>query len=176
MYQHLMIDLETLGVVPGCAITQIGVCAFNVEDESSRSSLFRVDIDSCFQHGLFAQGPTIRWWLGQSAEARATMAEASGLGLYDALVGLRDFYKNYAGEKTRVWSHGASFDEPILQVAAHKTGIKLPWKHWFVRDTRTLAEIVPDVRRVDPDIAHNAESDAVAQAVWVREMLRSFNK
>lgn len=46
-----------------------------------------------------------------------------------------------------------------------------PWNFRDVRDTRTLASMLRDPGRVTPALAHSAESDAVAQAVWVRTML-----
>ncbi len=175
MHQHLMIDLETLGVIPGCVITQIGLAAFNTDNNEIESMLICINMDSCFEWELFAQRSTLRWWLGQSKVARASMAEDGGLPLSQALIDLRDFYNAYAVD-ARVWSHGASFDEPILQVAAHKTGVKLPWHHGQIRDTRTLGDLSPDSERPKPHIAHHAESDAIAQAIWVRNMLRDLKK
>lgn len=174
MYDHLMIDLETLGVVPGCAITQIGLAAFNAEGDIA-SKLIRVDIESCFGYGLFIQASTFRWWLGQNEEARAMMAEDCGLRLYDALVELCGFYDGHADDDTRVWSHGASFDEPILQVAARSVGgVKFPWHHGQIRDTRTLFDHAPDSERPKPEVAHSAQADAIAQARWVQNMLRDL--
>ncbi len=176
MHKHLMIDLETLGVVPGCAITQIGLCAFNVDNDDIESLLIRIDMDSCFGYDLFAQGSTLRWWFKQSEAARASMAEEGGFPLLQAFVDMCVFYTERCDDRTRVWSHGASFDEPILQVAGYKVGIMMPWHHGQIRDTRTLGDLSPDSERPKPEVAHDAKSDAIAQAIWVRNMLRDLKK
>lgn len=74
-------------------------------------------------------------------------------------------------EDYSVWSHGASFDIPLLDVAARRVNTVLPWRHLNVRDTRTLVALYPNVKRVIPTLKHCAKADAIAQAIWVRTIL-----
>jgi len=172
MYQHLMIDLETLGTVPGCVIVQIGLAAFNVDDDKMTAEKINVDVQSCIDAGLHIDASTLRWWMEQSAEARKSVfGSGGGLELPRAIEVADNFYLTHV-DGGKVWGHGAGFDEPILRAAHHALGFEDAWHHGLLRDTRTLADIVPHVERVEPKLAHDAESDAIAQAQWVRAMLR----
>lgn len=177
-YEHLMIDLETLGTSPGCVITQIGLAAFNTTDESIRSTNIFVDIDSCLHVGMHITGSTLRWWLKQSDEARALMADPPNpLGILPALQDARAFITEvgpnpeHPSKPLHVWGHGAAFDVAILATAYEMCRRTPPWNFRDVRDTRTLASLLCDPGRPASVLAHSAESDAVAQAVWVRTML-----
>jgi len=173
-YQHMMIDLETLGTDPGCVILQIGMVFFNVDDETVAGGSIGVDIDSCVQHGLHVSGSTIAWWFRQSAAARrnALQNQTSLDGAFDHIWDLWTKHALLDAQRTtRVWSHGATFDLPILAAAARTVRKQLPWHHIYGRDTRTLADLYP-VPLVEPTIPHDAYEDALAQAQWVRAMLR----
>ena len=172
MFKHLMIDLETLGLTPGCVITQIGLVAFNEDDDEITSEQIRVSIDSCLRAGLTVDGSTIRWWFGQSADARAEMANDDGLSLAPAIAAVHNFVNSYA-QSAKIWAHGASFDPPILEAAAKAVDLGVPWHFRKIRDTRTLVDLSPRVEKPDPEIAHSAVHDAISQAIWTRSMLRA---
>jgi hypothetical protein len=75
-----------------------------------------------------------------------------------------------------VWANSPTFDLSILHFAYQAKGVECPWNFRQERDVRTLAAICPDVKRVEPEIKHNAESDARAQAQWVLNMLASLRR
>jgi 3' exoribonuclease, RNase T-like len=62
----------------------------------------------------------------------------------------------------KVWSHGAVFDVPLWQEAICAVTSEAPWKHWNVRDTRTLYELAGlDVRTMQrKGVEHSALDDA----------------
>jgi DNA polymerase III epsilon subunit-like protein len=138
-----MLDLETLGNVPGCAIISIGAVEFDLNTGLRGRKFYRsITLQSNIDAGLFVQGETVEWWFKQSEDARkAVLKDAVHLN-----IALDEFSKWFNPEST-IWGNGADFDIPILRVAYHKTGLKHPWKYNMGRDVRTWIAEAPWVRK-----------------------------
>jgi 3' exoribonuclease, RNase T-like len=181
----LMIDLETLGHTATAAIASIGIIAFDPSgpelpplDEMSEAGgkwYAKVNLQSCLSYGLTVDASTLAWWLRQEEAQRLEMASAieTGLELKAALVSMAKWMRSLS--INRVWSHGASFDIPILEHAASRVGCSLPWHFKVVRDTRTLFDLagIRYTSKSAGDKAHHALDDAYRQAVAVQ---RAFKK
>lgn len=129
-----MIDLETLGVRPGCVIASIGLVIFN-EKENVFTQKFNINV--CTQAGLRIEPQTMLWWMQQSNEAKAaTFASTLRENLRTALEQLSTFLKSY--DVKLVWSKPATFDIPILEYAYNSQGLPIPWGHRDIRCLRTL--------------------------------------
>ena len=167
---HVMLDLETWGVNPGCAIRSIGAVAFR--DEIFKQFYLNITEESCLSCGLTKDPGTVHWWAHQSEEAKAAL-EKDQVPLLSALSAFSDFIK-FFGSHVRVWAHGATFDPPILNACYTVNGLRGPIDFRYVRDTRTLY----DVFDFDPKTReragthHNALDDAIFQAECVMEVLR----
>ena len=165
---HHMLDLETLSTAPNAAIIQIGVVRFDPEGQGVTDTFERtVSLDSCLEVDLKVDGATFEWWLRQSDAARAAVtADPQPLPWV-----LRDL-TTWLGEKPDnvIWSHGASFDAPVLASAYRACGYREPWDHRLVRDTRTLFWLAESWgwKKPEHDTAHTALADAVAQAADVQ--------
>lgn len=161
--KHVMIDLETLGNAPGCALLSLGAVSFDgewVADEYYQ----RIDAESCVRAGLSVDVSTVRWWLGQSEEARA---EVAGLGgnLKDVLGSFSEWLGMVGnGEKPCVWGNGASFDNACLAAAYRAVRLPLPWPFWNDRCYRTMKGLAPAVKMERGGVHHNALDDAKSQA------------
>lgn len=166
--KHLMLDLETLGNKPGAAIKQIGWALFD-ERSVILSGLIHLDLQSCLDSGLVADASTIEWWMQQSKAARAAMAKP-GVRLSAALDELDTVWRIVGA--TQVWAKPPGFDIAILDVAYRKLGRTAPWPHNKVRCMRTLLDLVPRGRTFEPEVLHNAEHDAIAQARTAADRLR----
>lgn len=161
---HVMLDLETLGTKPGCAIVSIGACVFNAEGVQGK--FYRAI--NIITTGLALDPGTVVWWMGQSAEARAVFSDTARVTTFEALANFKNWWVDnelkYLTDGHFVWCHGATFDAPILEAAYASVGQKAPFKFFNVRDTRTLyalADVYPDRAK---GTHHNALDDAVAQA------------
>jgi len=126
-----------------------------------------VDDASCTKAKLHVDPDTVEWWSRQSQQARDSLM-LDQKPIEDVLW---DFFKWVTRQRgIFVWSHGANFDEPIIQAAAYAIGQRVPWKFWDVRDTRTvydMAQFNPrSVKR--SGTYHNALDDARHQAVCVQ--------
>jgi len=158
-----MVDLETYGVIPGCAIAQIGIVHFNHEkiiDEFQATLMLQDQLDlglkieeSCLRDFIFKQ-PNFDSYTGKT-------------NLLHGLHAVREFLGHYSTIESRMmWSHGAGFDLPILKVASHlATKPELNRELWSgknERDTRTVFDLVSIERRKNN---HTALDDARNQAL-----------
>jgi DNA polymerase III epsilon subunit-like protein len=175
MNTDVMIDLETLDVLPSATILTIGAIKFDpfgddVREKTCEKFYVKVDIDSCDRLGLTTSQDTIQWWSQQSEAAQnEAFSTKDRIPVHEAI---NKLYKFCWGAK-RVWSHGAGFDIIILEHVFAKLNKKVPWSFWEVRDTRTLFDIGVDPER-PPVLAHHALEDAWNQAVGVQNVLRTL--
>lgn len=176
-FTDCMIDTETLGQRAGCAVLSIGAVAFD-HDKGVLGESFYVILNTrscCERYGLHKDESTMKWWRGQSDEARKVLAEAeeSKVGLADGLTQLTAFFKAFDPWKVRVWSNGADFDLPILAHCYAKVERETPWKFWNSRCFRTLKYLSGDPKK--RAVAHNALTDAADQAKEAMEILARIN-
>jgi DNA polymerase III epsilon subunit-like protein len=166
---HIMLDLETLGTTPGCAIVSIGACAFSM-DGLGEEFYTVVDIEK--NVGDLSPS-TVKWWMGQSDEARAVFS-TQGVHIAEALSSFAAFWKRCDGEF--LWGHGAGFDAPILEAAYVVLGYQAPFKFFNSRDTRTLYALADTYPKRSTGTRHNALDDAKAQADAVIVAYKKLNK
>jgi len=175
MNTDVMIDLETLDVLPSATILTIGAVKFDpfgddMREKNCEKFYVKVDIDSCDRLGLTTSADTINWWSQQTEAAQnEAFSTEDRIPIHEAV---NKLYKFCWGAK-RVWSHGAGFDIIILEHVFAKLNKKVPWSFWEVRDTRTLFDIGIDPER-PPVLAHHALEDAWNQAVGVQNVLRTL--
>ena len=173
MMVDVMIDLETWGTRPGCAVRSVGAVAFDRRHSGELGAEFYRNVDtwSCLDAGLRVDSKTRAWWRQQSDEARAAL-EADKVELALAAAEFHAWLGNYGSPC--VWSQGASFDLPIWEATAAAVDLIAPWKFWNHRDTRTIY----DVAGLDPKTLprdgthHSALDDARHQARCVQEAVR----
>lgn len=169
----LMIDIETLGLSPGCAIKQIGSCLFDKDTGNiNEPKIIHININSNFNYGLRTDRSTMEWWSRQNEQAKRLFKE-KGVALSLAL---KTFSKSYDFENIDTfWSHGSTFDFPILHEAYRVCGLQVPWLFKKIRDTRTIFDLFPvDFEKYKNDIPHSAGQDAEYQAKLVIDSYKLF--
>jgi len=180
----LMLDLETIGTVPGSVITSIGAAFFDphenyeVDFPDDLELFYRnININSCFNAGLKADGETILWWMQQGQEAVDALTTPKPIALKTAVTEFKRFYwdqKEKLGRETNiyVWAHGATFDQPMWATACNAVGQREPWLFFNCRDTRTIFDLAFGEEKPSFEglgTKHNAVHDALSQIVWVQE-------
>ncbi len=175
MNTDIMIDLETLDVLPSATILTIGAVKFDpfgseIEESTMEKFYVRVDVDSCDRLGCTVSQATLDWWSNQSQAAQDEAFDPTNrIDIVDAM---NQLYKFCWGAK-RVWSHGAGFDIIIMEHIFRKIGKAVPWQFWEVRDTRTLFDIGINPNR-PPVLKHHALEDAWNQAVGVQNVFKKL--
>lgn len=138
---HVMLDLETMGTTPGCAIVSIGAVQFDLDKATLGNKFYTsISLKSCVDVGLLTNPNTIMWWMDQSVEARAKLKTdvvnlSSGLQLFSNFMA--------QNQLTIVWGNSASFDCSILAACYDKLNLPTPWEHWNEKCYRTMVKLFP---------------------------------
>ncbi|HBA7073062.1 TPA: exonuclease [Escherichia coli] len=171
VWNHLSVDLETMGTNPDAPINSIGGRFFDPET-GEMGPEFSKTIDAKTGGGT-VDISTIEWWLAQSSEVRSAIL-VNQIPLDDALLQFREFISEHSDEKfVQVWGNGATFDNAILRRSYERQGIPCPWHYSNDRDVRTIVELGKtigfDARIAIPfeGVPHNALDDARHQAKQV---------
>lgn len=166
----IMVDLETRGQRPGCAIVSFGAVAFcpktgKMDPEGFYQVASRASNKKAKLH---EDDGTMAWWAKQSPEARQALTESEAKGapsLEDGLNSLKLYMTSFGSPRSiRVWGNGADFDNAILAVAYNAVGMQLPWEFWNNRCFRTLKNLAPHIKMERTGTYHNALDDARSQA------------
>lgn len=166
---HVMVDLETLGVVPGCMIVSIGAVVFgNVLGKEFYQPIHVGAEGSRF--GLHSSKQTEEWWAKQSPEARAVFTDPRCMRLDKALAAFNDWLPIDAV----VWGNGADFDNSIMAAAYYATMIKPGWKPYNSRCYRTIKNLAPSIVMKRGGTHHNALDDAKSQAIHLLEVANTL--
>lgn len=164
-----MIDFETLGNGKYACLVQVGACYFG-DGQTGKTLKLNFDAEDGQKHGSEIDAPTIYWWLQQSPEARASIAEEPRVTEYDGLTKLNDFLKG----AEEVWSH-ATFDFVILMEALKRRFIKPAFGYKAARDIRTLMAIAPkQAEEPRAGTHHDGLDDALYQARYVMKALAAI--
>lgn len=140
-----MIDLETLGQSANSVILTFAAVAFDTSGTIIGQDFYRrVDISSYEKYGQkFAISfSTLSWWMTNApSDARN---EAFNLEdrhpIEEVITEFLNWWRTQNG--TIVWSHGASFDIPIVDYTVATLLMKVPWNYTNIRDTRTLYDLI----------------------------------
>lgn len=168
---HCMLDLETWGTAPGCAVRSIGAVAFDPESSDLGPTFYaNISTQSCLDVGLLIDAETVKWWAGQSDDARGAL-ETGQAQLPKVAHWFAYWYEQNAA--VAVWSHGLTFDVPVWEAACRALSPRgrVPWGYRDGRDTRTLFSLVPDFRTDSipfEGVQHDALADARHQARLVQ--------
>ncbi|EHM1888266.1 3'-5' exoribonuclease, partial [Escherichia coli] len=171
VWNHLSVDLETMGTNPDAPINSIGGKFFDPEN-GEMGPEFSKTIDAKTGGGT-VDISTIEWWLAQSSEVRSAIL-VNQIPLDDALLQFREFISEHSDEKfVQVWGNGATFDNAILRRSYERQEIPCPWRYHNDRDVRTIVELGKtigfDAGTAIPfeGVPHNALDDARHQAKQV---------
>lgn len=173
---NCMLDLETVGTRPGCAVLSIGAAMFDFEAMKIGETFYQAIVpESNKTFGLHFDPSTEQWWSRQSEEARAVWSDPNAMALDEVLTMFSAWCREQAGIRSfYVWGNGANFDDPVLAAAYHATGINKPWEFWNSRCYRTIKSLSPAVPLIKPTVAHNALADALAQAQAALDMFAAL--
>ena len=175
---EVMLDLETLSTRGHATILVIAAIKFDRNSpqgklEDADKFYAKISLTSCQSVGLHVDTKTVDWWEKQDPVIRKEVFGEPREHLQDALLRFKSWY----GNAEKIWSHGATFDIPILAEAFARCEIEVPWKFWLARDTRTLFDLAGLVQKELPsDNLHHALHDCWRQIWGVKESFRRLRK
>lgn len=176
---HIMLDLETLGVVPGSVVCSLAAVHFDIISGQIYNRLHeRIDIQSCLDVGLTVSGETIKWWMSQSEAARAEITAPSDRvkDVLTMFTGWLQGVSNRNPKRLRIWGNGANFDNPILEAVYNACKLEVPWPFWSARDVRTIVALAPEIKKSIPfeGVQHNPLCDAEHQVKYLCATLNAI--
>ena len=174
MFMDIMLDLESLGTRPDCAILTLGAVKFSpyVLDDFGESLYLRIDVDEQLALGREVQEDTLQWWMKQAEDVRE---EALGEGDRVSLESMYKQLNRFVVGVTNIWCQGPAFDIVILENIYRQCGWPTPWQFWQIRDSRTLFGVHGDPREKGKVGLHNALEDCVSQAQGVQQIYYKLN-
>lgn len=171
--REVVLDLETLGVTPGCVVLSIGACTVDQRYTFYRAINIQDSLAQCFHK----EAATEEWWKEQQIK-NPKAAEAVISGPYTVREALGEFaywYKELIGA-TAIWGNGSDFDRPILAAAYKLVGMEVPWSYRHARCFRTLKALYSDVETPTfAGIKHHALDDALNEAAHLQKIIQEVN-
>lgn len=144
MSRHIMIDTETLGTRPTSMILTLAATDFTPDTGVIHRKFYkRIDMNSYSGEPAFTFDPsTMIWWieLPDAARKEAFLAKPRE-DIRNVMAEFRDWCVEGGNFRVYPWSHGASFDVPLIEFTMGTLGITPPWDFWNVRDTRTIYDL-----------------------------------
>jgi len=192
MMKHMMLDLETLGLEPGCGIIQVGLAAFNTVNPQliTYSKRWDISTEENLMLGFTSNPATMRWWKEEQEgipQGRFYERRYRNMAYTLAEVGsvLDDYWYNHGFHS--IWAKPATFDFPILNAAYDKLGVERPrilrsenFRYWNCWQTlkNTILAATPDLNKLPPfndKVEHDAQMDAILQAKQCSIILGALN-
>ncbi len=163
-FNHVMLDLETMGLGTDAAIISIGAVRMDLEKGILGGVFYRsVNLKSVVRGGGKLEAETVMWWLQQSEEARKALTGDDSVLIEVALKEFADWMREHPVEG--LWGNGAAFDNVVLEGAYLRLSRTPPWTYKMNRCYRTMRAMFPEVEaEAFTGVAHNALDDAKHQA------------
>lgn len=178
---HIMIDIETMGTEPGCAIISIAAIRFDLDGNIGASlSINNINLKSNISIGLKMEIDSVLWWMRQGESAKKILEQnLDGMSINQALLELSFFIKKVIDEyptRYRIWAQSPRFDLAILSVAYTACDLNKPWSYKHELDTRTINYLNPDIQRkhVYSGIHHDPYYDGINQIEILCETMGSI--
>ena len=179
MRMHLMIDLETLGQRPNCAVLSVGAVIFNKNGVIQEQEYILSKTQQLHELSRATDPSTMEWWEKQSETAREVLikSEREGRRVQDCMNHFSQWVSRYGKDLIFVWGNGSSFDTVIMESLLDVCGVEIPWKFWNHRCYRTVKNIAgidtKKEREAAGFLAHTALGDARWQA---NQLIKLFNQ
>lgn len=180
-FEHVMLDLETMGNKSNAAIVSIGAVEFDINTGDTGDEFYeRIDLKSSLMHGLNVDASTIYWWLGQNEEARQELLKKGGDLSF--VLGLLNTWFDNRKKDFFLWGNGARFDIGLLEDAYVACYLDdLLWSFRNERDVRTLVSLRPEIKKQVQDewmgktVLHHPINDCKIQIDCVSRIWRNIN-
>ena len=183
---HIMVDIETVGLKPGCPVLQIAATCSVMDEEDSLSIVKtfneHISYKDCLVHGLVPESKTFEWWSEQDADLQARVfsgTESLDNAIIKLYAWIADQRNKYNASKFYFWSKPARFDFPILEAAIDVCNFNVyPWTHREVMDARTIFALYANSHPepVFRGVKHDALADAEHQARYLNQLLEEFSR
>ena len=180
-YTDLMIDIETAGRRPGCAIIQIAAVPFNINTGEVSKNTFKtsINLEGQFKNKFGYCPNTLGWWKKEN-KALFTKLSTSDVSYVEAGKAFQTYFNSLKDhKKIRTWGNSARFDMGIIEgwyIRAIGYKFQAFWNTWKERDVRTLHNLDTSIRKGVKFVGtkHDAIDDCKHQIKYCRKIVKHF--
>lgn len=190
MTNHIMIDIETMGVGVDASILSIGAIRFNpftmltdtrdtthtISNSNPTYFYERATLKSNLAVGRVVDAQTLETFWMENLDAFKEATSKPRVGIKEMLNDLRHWYNMCEGNEP-VWANGSTFDLTILNHAYETVlGSRPPWRYKDELDLRTMYRFMSQSwSRTNNPEKHNPVWDSWAQAMDLARIFRDIN-
>ena len=163
MFEHIMLDLETLSSGPRAAILSIGAVRFDLS--LGIGPQIEIFIHPTSYHGVMEiDADTVGWWMSQRDEAKELFRKCISEGSLPICTALDEFSQFVGNDNdSLIWGNGSTFDNIILRNSYQVCGKKYFVSYKNDLCYRTLRRMFPH-SKIEEGVKHGALQDALNQA------------
>lgn len=165
--RHLMLDIEALGLRPGCAVIQIAAQYFDPYEGTSGPA-FNIHIKA--QSPFTIDPATLEWHCEKGTFPRMVETEALAVPPVLAIFALNQFIRAH-GKPGVWWAWGATYDFTILGAVYEQYNQETPWEYWQAQCARTVFKTLLPLATPE-EKPHDAAQDV---AVQIKDLTRAFH-
>lgn len=174
----LMLDLETVGTNPGCAIIAIACTPFNANTGviyRDKTFYTAINFEDSMRYGFSYDKNTVSWWLKTNEKLFVKLKEDKTT-VQEATTAFMQYMESLP-KGIRVWGNSARFDLGILSYFLFKQRIyTVPWTTWNERDFRTIKALNKTLAEsiVFEGEKHNPLDDNIFQIRGLRAIAQKY--
>ncbi len=165
----MVIDFETLDLVPTAKILEIGAVVMDTDSGEASKFFVQVAWEDISQEYRTESIDTIKFWDGVNPNWRTVYSMEHCYSLRRAVNMLHTFMQDNPFDT--IWSNGADFDLPILANLFNQFNIP-KWNFRKNRCYRTFREEFKEVENKFIGMKHNALDDALNEAIHIAKILK----
>lgn len=166
---HMMVDLETLGLTSDAIVISAAAIVFN----STEIVAGYYEEFNWNQADTTIDPATIQFWMKQVSEGKPIPMGTSDPAQLP--IALNRLYKDHACET--IWAQGTDFDIPMIKFRFNQLSMDVPWKYNAVRDCRTMFKVfeaIADNAKVENLNRHDAFNDATFQVKKLQHVINEL--
>lgn len=174
MSNHLMIDLETLGICATSVVLSVGTAIFDDEYSIIDKKMYVLDKREQLERGRTYNKGTIEFWNNQPKEAKEQFKTNHVYSIDEFKKDFSNFIKQYNVEL--VWSTAPNLDIACIQTLFEidkNDGSVIPWNYNKIRDVRTVRDYLREYPKRE-GIYHNAIDDCLYQIECLKLSIRDM--
>lgn len=161
--KHIMIDLETLDLVPTSVILSIGAVVFDEYGLVLNEELYLIpDAQEQLDGGRTVSFDVLKWWITQNKKAKEVFNQKTDT-IFKVAYSLFSFLDKH--KDCTIWANGPQFDISMIENFLKQSGYSIPYKFNKVRDFRTACDTLNGWKSSSKTVSHNALQDAKDQAI-----------
>lgn len=194
---HIMVDNETLSVLPSAHIVQVALVHFDPHSFTPLADKV-ISIDHARQSGTSVDVSTVHWWMEQPKDVQKAVfyGEEERVPIHTACCDLYRFIIDSCRriwmedappslsdlhQAVQIWAKPARFDIPQWENAFRHAGVQVPWFRRNVNNVQSLFNDAlrngfdPGIVKAMPSVAHIPINDCLWQ-IGLLKSITEFNR